>query len=1017
MKRILFILFCMLPVSAVLLAQQRTVSGLVKDNNGLLQGVTVIEKGLPDNGTTTDAEGRFQLTLRGTTNTIVFQSVSYATREFTVKNDNRVEVTLQSAVQSMNEVVVVGYGKKTRITNTGSVSSINANQIREVPTSSVQNALTGRVPGFFAQQRSGQPGRDASDFFIRGVSSLNPEGNRPLIIVDDIEYTYEQLAQINVNEIENISVLKDASSTAIYGIKGANGVLVVTTRRGASGRPKVNVRIESGVQTPVRKLTFLDSYNSAVLVNEALRNDGLAEQFTQTDLDLFQSGTDPYGHPNVNWYKEIFKPYSLQANTNVDVSGGTEGIKYFISGGAFTQNGALKNFGDPASEINNNYFYRRYNFRSNLDIRATKGLNLRLDIATRFADINEPGAQNVISEIYDFTKIHPYSAPLLNPNGSYAFAHDTKEGLATINARLANNGYNRSKRTDFNILFGGTQNLDLITRGLQFTFRVAYASLEQNERRLFRGSPYGAYSPPSYYFNPSDNSYTLDGRGQYRLDTYGLLGNTNLYDRNINVQAFLNYDRTFGSHHFSSLALFNRQSSSSMANVPANFRGYSLRLSYDYQQRYLIDFNTAYNGSDRFQADKRYGLFPAVGLGWNISKEAFFEKALPVVNLLKLRATYGLVGSDVVSGNRYLYNQVYNTGGGYSFGETNGGYGTIYEGSLGNSNVTWEKSRQFDVGVDMNLLDDKIALSVAYFNNFRYDQLITKGSVPLVLGIGFAPTNVGEVRNTGFDGQISYRNNIGKLQYNINGTFSLAKNKILYMDETAPAFPWLARTGLPIGQPFGYTFAGFYQDQTDIEKSAKPNSSVPIQPGDLKYADLNGDGVIDENDQGAIGKPNLPNSNVGLNLGANYKGFSVNVLFQGSFNYSFSVVGTGIETFQSQFQPIHQLRWVPGSGNNASFPRLTSNPTTVNSSSAYPSDFWQIDAQYVRLKTVELGYQLSQRALPFKIDNARLYLSGYNLFTWTNYSLYQQDPEVSSNTAGDAYLNQRVVNVGLQIGF
>ncbi|MBO9154754.1 SusC/RagA family TonB-linked outer membrane protein [Chitinophaga sp. GCM10012297] len=1019
MKNIIlfFLLIGAVPFTAA--AQQKTISGTVKDQNGVLPGAAVAEKGVPTNGSIADPDGRFKLTLKGTSHTVIVKLIGFATQEIDVSGITTLDVVLQPSSQGLDEVVIVGFNKAQRITNTGAVSAISGAEIRNVPTANVQNALMGKLPGFVSQQRSGQPGRDASDFFIRGVSSLNTDGNKPLIIVDDIEYSYDQLQQINVNEIESISILKDASTTAIYGIKGANGVLVVATRRGKSGRPQVNLRVESGQQSPVRTPKFLDSYNTALLVNEAYKNDGLPLKFTDQDLELFRNGNDPYGHPNINWYDAVFKKHAYQANTNVDISGGTEAVKYFVSGGFLTQNGLVKDFSDPRNEVNTNYFFRRYNFRSNLDMRATKTLTLRLDLTTRFGDINQPRSANVVSEVYNFEKIHPYSAPMMNPNGSYAFAADTKDALPTLNARLANGGYSRSKRTDFNVLFGATQQLDFLTKGLSLTGRVAYAGIEQYSRNLFREA-----EPPSFYYNPADGSYTLDPRGNYRLLKYRVTGNTDLYSRNVNVQAFLNYDRAFGDHTFNALALYNRQSSSFKSDIPANFRGFSFKVGYNYKQKYLIDFNGAYNGSDRFQAKKRNGFFPAVGIGWSISQEPFFKDNVSFVSLLKLRGSYGVVGSDVTSGNRYLFRQEYINGGDYSFGENHGNAGSIYEGELGNLDVTWEKAKKADVGIDVNLFKDKLSFTIDYFHDIRYDQLVRKGSVPNIIGVGFSPTNVAKTSNTGFDGQVNYRGSVRNVNFNTSLVFQYFKNKVLFKDEASPAYPWLAQTGLPIDQPFGYTHIGFYTPE-DIEKiqanahdkPATPLTEYPIQAGDLKYKDINGDGVIDNNDQGPIGKPNLASTVLGLTLGANYKGFSVNLLFQGSFGYSFSVVGTGIETFQSQFQPIHQERWTPENAAHAQFPRLTSNPTTVNSARTYMSDFWLIDARYVRLKTIDLGYQMPSRWLPKRINNARLYLSAYNLFTWTNYDKYQQDPEVASNTAGDAYINQKVVNVGIQIGF
>ncbi|MDF2192320.1 TonB-dependent receptor [Paraflavitalea sp. CAU 1676] len=997
-------------VMPVITLAQRTITGIVKDDNGPVANASITERDVRSNGVSAGTDGRFSITLRGKSNMLVVTNVGYVEQEVSVRNTNTVEIVLQASRGSMEDVIVVGFGKKQRITNTGSVSTIKAEEIRLVPTANVQNALTGRLPGFYSQQRSGQPGRDAADYFIRGVSSLNADGNKPLIIVDDIEYTYVQLAQINVNEIESISILKDASTTAVYGIKGANGVLVVTTRRGQNGRPRVNVRSEAGVQVPTIKPKFLNAYQTATLVNEARANDGLPLQFTQQDLELFRNGEDPYGHPDVTWYDAIFKTNSLQANTNVDISGGTSTVKYFTSFGALTQNGSIRDFSKAGGEnLNTNYFFRRFNFRTNLDIQATRTLSLRLDVTGRFGMVNTPNTNNIMGELYDFNRITPYAAPIINPNGSYAYAYNTKESLPTLNARLALSGYTRTKQNDLNILLGGTQKLDAITRGLSLTGRVAYASTWDVWRRLLRDLP------PSYHYDPVTKLHTIDPRGRYSMPTYAVSAGSDISDKRVNIQAILNYDRVFGDHQVKSMILFNQNSYTFKNNVPENFRGYSLSAGYNFQRKYLLDVNIGYNGSDRFQSDKRYGLFPAVSAGWNLAAEPFFEKALPFIKLFKFRAGYGMVGSDAVYGNRYIFEQVYNNGGGYSFGETHSGANGIREGMLGNSNVTWEIKRSQNYAIDVNMWNDKLSFTLEHFRDLRVDQLVYRGSIPNVLGIGTAPVNIGRVQNRGWELIATYQDKIGDVQFNITPTFSYAKNKVLYKDEASQRYPWLAATGHPINQPFGYKWVGFYESEADINKSAKPITGA-VKPGDLKYADLNGDMVIDQNDMTAIGKPNLHTTNVGLTLGVRYKGFGANILFQGAYDYSFSIVGSGIEPFKSQFQPIHLQRWTPDNTINPAFPRLTTDAGSVNSGSNYPSDFWLIDAHYVRLKTVELSYQLPDKWLPLKVNNARFYVSGYNLFTWTNYKKYQQDPEVASGSIGDSYLNQRVLNLGLQIG-
>lgn len=1032
MKRI-FLILLSINLMTFAFAQSLTVRGKVSSTDGeLLPGVNVKVKNATI-GTITDFDGNYQLKVNKG-DVLEFTYVGFKKYELKVGNQRDWNVELMPDQTSLDEVVVVAYGKAKRITMTGAVSGIQAREIRNVPTSSLQNALTGKLPGFFSQQSSGQPGKDASDFFIRGVSSLNTDGNKPLIIVDDVQYTYEQLSQINVNEIESISILKDASTTAIYGIKGANGVLVVKTRRGQEGKPQINVRLEGGMQTPVRTPDFLNSYNTALLVNEAYENDGMPRIFSKADIMAFRDHTDPYGHPDVNWYDEIFKKSAFQENVNVDISGGSKKLRYFVSAGYFSQDGMVKDFGNEKSGVNSNYFYRRFNYRTNIDFDVTYNLNMRLDVSSRFMNINEPCNMNATSEIYDFSKMHPYSAPVLNPNGSFAYLSDTEGYKPTLNARLANEGYKRTRRNDNNILYGATWKMDFLTQGLSANFRLAYSSVDENFRQVNRGDY------PTYHYNSSTDEYVINPNKKYDYGTFAVTSGTEKATKDLNIQASLNYARVFnGDHDVNGMFLFNRQSTTvdkdgmTSAAVPNNFLGYTLTMGYKYKSKYLIDINMAYNGTDRFGKSNRFGFFPAVGVGYAISEEDFFKDVDWLeknVQLLKIRASYGLVGSDVAAGNRYLFEQVYQGNGNYQFGDYPNDTPVIKEGDLGTPNVTWEKAKKFDIGLDMNLFN-KVSFTVDYFIDKRYDQLVTRADVPLVIGIGYAPSNVAKTTNQGFDGSIGYQDRFGKFDFNTSLVFSYAKNKVDFKAEAQQKYPWLAETGKPLNQPFGYKWIGYYtpediemiaaaKNDPTIKAPAVPYTDIPVQAGDLKYADLNGDGSIDDFDKGAIGKPNLPTTTLGWSIGGYWKGFSFNILFQGSFDYSFAINGTGIESFKSQFQPIHTGRWTLEryrNGEEITFPRLTTNPSTVNSASTYMSDFWLINAWYIRLKTIDLGYQLPKKVLPKYVDNIRFYVNAYNLLTFTGYDKYQQDPEIKTNTAGDAYMNQRVVNLGVQLTF
>ncbi|NQX43418.1 TonB-linked outer membrane protein, SusC/RagA family [Pedobacter steynii] len=1022
MQRFIYITLAMVFfVPGLLLAQTKVIKGLIRESGGPLPGATITEKGLPNNGAQTGVDGRFQLTLKGSSHTIVIRSIGFISQEINVANKSEVNVSLAVDAKGLEEVIVVGFGRQKKITNTGAVSSINASELRQNPTASVQNTLAGRLPGFFSQQRSGQPGKDGADFFIRGISSYTT-GQRPLIIVDDIEYSYSDVSQLDPNEIESVTILKDASTTAIYGVKGANGVLVITTRRGVSGPPVINFKSELGLQQKTFVPKFLGSYEAAMLTNQALVNSDQTKRFTDRDIELFKDGSDPYGHPDVDWFSTLMKPTSLISRNNLDISGGTESVKYFVSLGYLWQNGALRDFSSK-SEVNNTHYYKRYNFRSNLDFQATKTLNLRLDMTGRFGETNEPitnspNGNGLIGEIYSYNFLPPFAYAVYNPDGSYG----TNSNLSGVNVvgRIATQGYNRSFDNDLNITFGGTQKLDMLAAGLSAKGTISYASAQTNSRGLARSNT----NFPQYYYNQEKNTYTPKDATVYRIPPYNLSRSAGGVERTTNIQASLNYDHNFDDHRVYGLALYNQnsyienKSDKPGSSIPTNFRGITLRAGYDYKQKYLFEFNAARNGTDKFVGKKRNGWFPALSAGWNIAEESFFKKQVPFINLFKIRGSYGLVGSDNIGDFKFVYDQVYTNSGSYSFGQQHNNFNGIAEGTLGNDNVTWEKEKKMDIGLDVSMFEGKLSFTVDYFNNNRFDILTPRASVPLIMGIGLPPMNLGKVNNKGWDGEVNFKSNIRDFQYFFRGTFSYAKNKITFRDEANPRYPWLARTGQPIGQGFGYVFDGFYQSAEDIANSAKP--TTPIKPGDLKYRDLNGDGIIDALDQRAVGSPNLPSTTMGLTLGFSYKGFSFSALIQGSYDYSMYFASEAIEGLSANFQPIHKNAWTPELGNNAKFPLLGTN-STISRANVSLSDFWLVDAKYLRLKTMEVGYQLPAKWVkPIGFKSIRVYANGYNLLTWTNVDkFYQADPE-SVNASGGiintgaitAYPNQRIYNFG-----
>jgi TonB-linked SusC/RagA family outer membrane protein len=1041
MKRILYIFLAIMLTGASVWAQNKKLSGVVSDSTGApVVGANVIEKGNPNNGAITNASGRFVITVKETAQALLISSIGFETQEVKVANKEAVQVTLKNTAGGLGDVVVIGYGRQRKVTLTGSVSSVTGKELRENPTASVQNTLAGRLPGFFSQQTSGRPGGDGAEFFIRGISSYNTGSNSPLIIVDDIEFSYDQFARLDPNEIESLTILKDASTTAVYGVRGANGVVVVTTRRGRISAPQIAFRGETSLQQPTIMPDYLNAYESALLYNEARKNDKQTPYFTDADLAAYRDHTDPYGHPDVNWKKELFKKFSRQYRGNFDISGGTEKVKYFISAGYLYQDGMVKDFGSKVG-VNNNYYNQRYNYRSNLDIRVTRTTDLRLDLSGNISQINVPqinspnGYNDLFYDYSSFLTLAPFAYPIYNPDGSFGYSQWQKSPGVGGTAYDANNvvgrltylGYVRTFENNMNLASVVTQRLDFITRGLSLKGTLSYASSYGNPDQRNTVSMIGA-DFPSFIYDPATDTYAPRNSNIYRVRRLirGVSNGSTI--RNVNVQASLNYDRTFAAQHHVYGLFLSTQNSVTKFNgnntynfIPNNFRGFTGRVGYDFRQKYLVEFNSAYNGSDRFSKGHRYGFFPAVSAGWNISEEPFFRDNIKFVDRMKIRGSYGMVGNDKI-GNQYsyYYQQVYTTSGGVVyFGNPTGNAGSaIYEGTLGNPVVSWEKEKKMDIGLELALFGNKLNTTIEYFNNNRFDILTSRSSsMSGAFGQSLPPVNLGRVNNKGFEVEINYNNTIGKdLSYAIKGTYSYAKNTILEQDEPSYQYPWMAFTGHSIGMQRVYTWVGFYNDSADIAKSPKPGQAV--RPGDLKYADLNGDGIIDGYDQSVQGYSNIPNTTAGLQLSVRYKGFNIGLFFQGAANFHVRGGGEAIQAFGSNLTAVHRDAWTPELGDKAKYPLLTFIPG-ISDARGSVSTFWLLPGDYIRLKTAEIGYTLPPSWMKrVRMRDIRVYCNGYNLFTWTKLSkLYQLDPEINTGTDRVNYPPQRVINFGISATF
>ncbi|SHL24836.1 TonB-linked outer membrane protein, SusC/RagA family [Chitinophaga jiangningensis] len=1037
MKKFIYpvLCICLLMLAMPALAQN-SVSGVVTEGAQPLIGVSIFEKDLPSNGVATDEKGRFTLNLKGKSHILIFSYVGYLKREIPAAQAKGT-VVLSPDVKGMEDVVVIGYATPKKPTVTGAVSSISGAQIRQSPSASLQNALAGRLPGLFTQQRGGQPGKDGAVFSIRGNSSYNTSdgnsANNPLIIVDDIEFSYEQVAQLDPNEIESISILKDASTTAVYGIRGANGVMVISTRRGKSGKPMLTVRNETGALTPTRPPKMNDGYTTLSLLREyetlGLRDPAVKypQFFANDNLEYYKDNSDPYLHPYVNWWDVLMKDYSLQNRTNFDISGGSDQIKYFISLGYLTQGGIFKNF-SKGEGYNSNHFYNRYNFRSNIDIDPTKDLHIRVDLSGRFGTTNEPNdkAFNGGGTTFQYMwngELSSFGYPVYNENGTFGSSLGAANSTGTkMNpvAVLKYSGYKRSYENNFNVVASAVQKLDKVTKGLSANLLVSLASDYSFEKSLTRANN----EILTYYYDAVAEAYKPTVNNLYRMGRLSAGGGYRGSARKLNLQGSLNYARSFGDHNITALALFNQITNTTNswngsdavdAGIPNNFRGFTGRIGYNYKLKYLLDVNAGYNGSDRFAGGKKYGLFPAIGVGWNISEEPFFKENIPFIDAFKIRGSYGLVGSDKVGAYKYLYEQIYKDGKGYNFGENSTNASGIVEGDLGNDEVTWEKERKTDIGVDIKLLNGKIGIVADYFDNYRYDILSTRGTVPLPIGIGLPPMNLGRVSNKGYEVEIEYNNRSHKVQYFMRGQVSFAKNKILYMDEANAKYPWMAQTGKSIGQQFGYKYIGMFEDIEDLYKSPKLVTSIPQQnlfPGALKFADLNGDGIIDENDKMGMGV-NLPRYITGFSFGFSYKGFDFSTLFQGSFDYVINIQRGSLAYSRPERQstPFNLGRWTPWS-TDASYPSIGDGQ-----GSPQTSTYWFRRGDYVRWKNVEFGYAVPASLLKHKlIKSIRIYGNGYNMALVYNKLPVAIDPESAVTSSIGEYPQQRIYNLGIQVG-
>jgi len=996
------------------------ISGVVLDDNGeTIIGASIMEKGAK-NGTVSDVNGKFSVEILNPT-TLSISYIGFKTVDVEVGDKQNIVAVLTENMKALDEVVVVGFGFQKKESVVGAISSVKASDIIQTPVANISNALNGRLPGLIAMQRQGEPGRDDAEIYIRGKSTLEGAAATPLVLVDGVERSFTEL---DANEIETISILKDASATAVYGVRGANGVILVTTRRGTEGPAKIQFSSQVGFQNPTRSPKFRDAQLTAELYQEGYYNDnknadGTGKLFYSNNqlatIARVVLGTatpdEKLLYPNNNWFADLTQNNAPQQQYNLNVSGGSKSIKYFISGGYLNQGSYFKDLTSQyyvgQKNYDSNFKFDRYNFRSNVDVNVTKDFTATLNLAGRLEKINSPNVttQALYSYLYGITSL---LSPIAYPGIGFAELPNMDNPAAL----LTQNGFQNQTKSNIESSIILKYNLDFITKGLKARANVSFDSQFSYTAVYWEG--YDTYKRD--WSNSDQAVYQQAKKGSALSYTSGTYWNTNKQYEEFG----LDYNRTFGKHNVTGLVLYNQQEYRNGAITPYVYQGLVGRTTYSYDKKYLGEVNIGYNGSENFAPGKRFGFFPAVSLGWVVSEEKFL-KNLDFISFLKVRGSYGEVGNDklYIGGveQRFLYYNDYAQSGYYRFGSNYLLWNGIMEGRIGNNDVTWERAKKSNIGVEANFFNSKLGLVMDLFNEDRSDILISQANtVPKTGGAQLPAANKGITNNHGFEVELTHRSRIGEFNYFVKGNYTFARNKIISIDEPTSIAPWQRQEGKPIGQPIMYECIGLFQSAADIASSPSQAAIGVPMVGDRKYRDYNGDGIINTLDRFASGYSNIPEISYGFSFGGSFKGFDFSVLLQGVDHVSL--------TFWKGQNNNEVGRWNPfltaEQNANATYPSLHSNAGSggaINNGVTSFGPFGNVyDGAYLKLKNVEFGYSLPKSWIKsIGISSARIYTNGVNLAILMDHLKYL-DPEAGSGD-GTFYPQMRVVNCGFNITF
>ena len=1003
------------------------IKGTVSDSIGILPGVAISVKGSPNIGTATDQNGKYILEIPDKNATLVFDMIGYEQLEVPVMGRPELNVLMKISTAALEEVVVVAFGEQKKEDVIGAVTTVNPTDLK-IPSSNLTTALAGQISGMIAYQRSGEPGADNAEFFIRGVTTFGYKKD-PLILIDGIEVNATELARLQPDNIASFSILKDATATSLYGARGANGVMLITTKEGKEGKISISMRLENSVSAPTRDIELADPITYMRMGNEAvLTRNALAPQpYLQSKIDRTIAGGNPYVYPATDWQDALFKDYTLNQRFNLNASGGGKVARYFLAG-TFNQDNGVLNV-DGRNNFNSNVNLKTYGLRSNINIDMTKTTEVVVRLSGNFDDYIGPigGGADIYNQVmhtnpvrfpafYETDEEHSHVKHILFGN------YGTDANYLNPYANLVK-GYKEYSRSRLHAQFEVEQDFSFITEGLRGS-------------AIFNTSRYSYFDVtrqyvPFYYtigaYDRFTDSYKLAGLNETEGEEYlDWVGGAKDVESSTYLQTSLSYHRLVNEKHDLSAMLIgiirNRLTGNAgdlQRSLPFRNAGVSGRATYSYDSRYYAEFNFGYNGSERFHQSQRFGFFPSAGVAWNISNEKFWESVRPVVSLLKIRATYGLVGNDAIGDeyDRFFYLSnvdMESVGRGATFGTLNGYSRTGVDVSrYSNKNITWEEAKKTNIGIELEI-KDKFTLEADYFHEYRSNILMDRASIPETMGLSaIVRANVGEAASQGIDGSFTYSNFFrDDFWLKVRGNFTLAASEFKVYEEPQYEEAYRSRVGYPLSQRWGYIAERLFVDDEETYNSPNQNFGE-YGGGDIKYRDVNGDGQITLRDQVAMGHPTDPEVIYGFGFSTGYRNFDLSCFFQGSARSSFWIDAAATSPFNNETQLLKAYAdnyWSEENRNSyALWPRLS---PTVNSNNIQQSNWFMRDGAFLRMKSVEVGYTLPESVMKrVGISNARFYLNGTNLFVISKFKLW----DVEMGGYGLGYPVQRVLNLGVHV--